>query len=191
MTNPSAPRLVEPAGLSVAEWAYRLGHYTWLEERTFAVLGGWVRTEADHEVKLHLAEHCHHHAWHAQVWRDHLPALGDATPESFVRPRSDATAAALEALAASATTLERLVAVARVLLPRKVAAYEWHLARASAVSEGPTRRWLSHVLLDERDQWAAAEALLQTRLRSADDVRTAAGHQAQLEALLVEAGGLA
>ena len=46
-------------------------------------------------------------------------------------------------------TVEKLVGVYRVLLPRKIAAYTTHLQHANPVSDGPTIRALELALHDE------------------------------------------
>jgi len=171
------------------EAAHVIGAYAWLEERLFEVLGGWVATVAEPEVKLRLAADSHHHAWHASLWRERLPELRELAGTEFVVPAGEQEAAFVAALAASATTLERLVGVYRVVLPRQVARYSCHRAQASTVTDGPTIRALDLVLADELTDWRAGELLVQATLGTIADVDRAAAHQARLEALLVGGGG--
>jgi hypothetical protein len=88
-------------------------------------------------------------------------------------------------------TIEKLVGVYRVLIPAKIAAYEYHLANTSQITDAPTIRSLKHALADEYDDWRDGEMLIQSLIDSEEEVQRAVAHQQRLEALLVEAGGIA
>lgn len=178
-----------PVGNTLVESAQVIGGYAWLEERLFEILGGWVASVAEPEVKLQFAADSHHHAWHASLWRERLPALRELAEVGFVSPAGEGEAAFVAALASSATTLERLVGVYRVALPRQVMRYSRHRAQASTVTDGPTIRALDLVVADELADWRAGEMLIQAALGTVAEVETAAAHQARLEALLVGGGG--
>src|SRR3546814_4627208 len=66
---------------TVEESARRVGHYKWIEMRLFEVLGGWVATVPELDVKLRLGTHCYHHAWHAELWHKRLPELRERSEE--------------------------------------------------------------------------------------------------------------
>ncbi|HMC80843.1 MAG TPA: hypothetical protein VKO35_09880 [Acidimicrobiia bacterium] len=151
MADPSAPRSPfapwdrrELPGLfTVEESARRVGHYAWIEMRLFEALGGWVATVPELDVKTTLGRHCYHHAWHAELWHKRLPELREMRPERLIQ----APNAALEAFVAALTepegrdlTIEKLVGVYRVLAPRKIAAYTYHLAATSQITDAPTIR---------------------------------------------------
>ena len=70
-----------PGIFSVEESARRVGNYKWIEMRLFEVLGGWVATVPELDVKLRLGTHCYHHAWHAELWHKRLPELREMNPE--------------------------------------------------------------------------------------------------------------
>jgi hypothetical protein len=162
-----------------------LGGYVWLEERLFEILGGWVPEVPEPEAKLLLAGDSQHHAWHASLWRDRLPALRELDVDELVAPSRPALSALVAALSASPTTVEKLAGVYRVVLPHQVAAYQRHLDAASAVTDGPTIRALRLVLADELADWRGGEFLLQQALGSAEDVQRASAHQGRLESLLI------
>ncbi|HMC05399.1 MAG TPA: hypothetical protein VKJ83_07990, partial [Actinomycetota bacterium] len=88
-------------------------------------------------------------------------------------------------------TIEKLVGVYRVLLPRKIAAYTYHLAATSRITDGPTIRSLGFILEDETTGWRDGEMLLQSLLQTDDEVVRAARRQAELETLITRAGGIA
>ncbi|HLF41649.1 MAG TPA: hypothetical protein VI854_09285, partial [Acidimicrobiia bacterium] len=88
-------------------------------------------------------------------------------------------------------TIEKLVGVYRVLLPRKIAAYTYHLNATSRITDAPTIRSLGFILGDELTDWQEGEMLLQGLIQSDDDVERAARRLAELEVLVNRAGGIA
>ncbi|MET0882812.1 MAG: hypothetical protein ABWZ13_01565, partial [Acidimicrobiales bacterium] len=88
MADPKRPRAAFapwdrrelPGAFSVEETAARVGHYKWIEMRLFEVLGGWVATVPEIDVKLRLGTHCYHHAWHSELWHKRLPELREMNP---------------------------------------------------------------------------------------------------------------
>ena len=64
---------------------------------------------------------------------------------------------AVEAAERPEQTVERLVAIYRVLKPHLLATYKAHLATANAVYEPPTCRILARCIEDERRHVAAGE----------------------------------
>src|SRR5687768_12189363 len=142
MADPRAPRAPfapwdrrELPGLfSVEESAKRVGHYKWIEMRLFEVLGGWVATVPELDVKMMLGRHCYHHAWHSELWTKRLPELREMVPEKLTAAPNEHMERFVEMLTepeAPELTLEKLVGVYRVLLPRKMAAYTFHMNNTS------------------------------------------------------------
>jgi hypothetical protein len=190
MSEPPLPR----APLSLEASARRIGHYCWIEMRAFEILGAWTATVPEPAVKAALATHSRQHGWHAEVWHDLLPVIGETGVDSYITPATPALVAFVEALAAPEAadlTIEKLVGAYRVLLPHAAVTYADHLDHASPISDGPAIRALHLVLADQLDHWHEGEALLRAQVRSAADVDRAASHQLQLERLLLAAGGIA
>jgi hypothetical protein len=171
-----------PPPLTLTEAARVVGGYVWVEERLFEILGGWVPSTPEPEVKLHLAAASHHHAWYASLWRDRLPELRELDGESFVTPPAAGVEALLATLATAPATIERLVGLYRVLLPHQVASYQRHLERASAITDGPTIRALTLVVADNRADHEEGERLVQS-LPDTDN-GGATSYQTRLETLL-------
>ena len=153
MSDPYKPRAAfapwdrrELPGLfSVEESARRVGTYKWLEMRLFEALGGWVATVPELDVKLVLGRHCYHHAWHAELMDKRLPELREMNTERLCEPANDEMVTFVDALRepeAPEHTIEKLVGVFRVLLPRKIAAYTYHLNGTSRITDSPTQRSL-------------------------------------------------
>jgi hypothetical protein len=146
------------------------------------------------DVKIRLGTHCYKHAWHADLWHKRLPELREMNPDRLTQPANDAIVQFMEAMTAPEApgeTIEKLVGVYRVLIPHKVAAYTFHLNATSTITDAPTIRWLRFILEDEMDDWRDGEMMLQSLIRTRDDVERAAARARELEALMVEAGGIA
>ena len=182
-----------PGSFDVEETARRAGIYKWTEMKLFEALGGWVATVPELDVKMRLGTHCYHHAWHADLWHKRLPALREMKPERLTQPANEAMArfiAARSEPGAPELTIEKLVGVYRVLIPRFIAAYTFHMNNTSEITDAPTIRSLRFILQDEHEDWRDGEMMLQSLIRTPDHVRRASEHQAMLEAIMVEAGGI-
>jgi hypothetical protein len=175
------------------ESARRVGNYKWIEMRLFEALGGWVATVPELDVKLVLGRHCYHHAWHAELWNKRLPELREMNTERLTEPPNDAMVTFTDAVRepeAPELTIEKLVGVYRVLIPRKIAAYTFHLNATSRITDAPTMRSLNFILQDEFDDWREGEMLLQSLIATPEEVERAANRQRELEQLMVAAGGI-
>jgi len=182
-----------PGSFSVDETARRVGNYKWTEMKLFEALGGWVATVPELDVKMRLGTHCYHHAWHADLWHKRLPELREMKPERLTVPANAAMERFIEAMTepeAPELTIEKLVGVYRVLIPRFIAAYTYHRNNTSEITDAPTIRSINFILQDEYDDWRDGEMLLQSLITTSTHVERAAAHQAKLEALMVEAGGI-
>lgn len=179
------------SALSIEETAARFGRYRWVEMRLFEVLGGWVPTVPELDVKVRLGTHSRHHAWHAEVWSQLLPTIPETDRDPPAVPAGDGLVSFFEKLAeaeGAELTIEKLVGVYRVLIPHKIASYTRHLDMASPVADAPAIRWLELVLHDELGDWREGEMMIQGLLRTPEVVDRAAAWQATTERLLVDAG---
>jgi len=183
-----------PGIFSVEETARRVGNYKWTEMRLFEVLGGWVATVPELDVKLVLGRHTYHHAWHAELWHKRLPELREMNQERLNLPPNDEYVAFMDAVRepeAADQTIEKLVGVYRVLIPRKIAVYTYHLNGTSTITDAPTIRSLKFVLQDEFEDWRDGEMLLQSLIDTPEKVERASRRQAELEQLYLASGGIA
>src|SRR5579884_3626310 len=141
-----------PGLFDVSESARRVGNYKWIEMRLFEALGGWVATVPELDVKMVLGRHCYHHAWHAELWTKRLPELREMNVERMTVPPSAEFEKFIDAVRepeGPQLTIEKLVGVYRVLIPRKIAAYRYHMNGTSQITDAPTIRSLKFALQDE------------------------------------------
>jgi len=178
-------------GCSLEASARRAGAEAWLEQRLFELLGRWSAVAPHAQVRAELGPPARHHAWHAELWLDLLPAVPHLDPDELVVPEPGmaAVVARLEGLDAAGdrATVRFLVGAYRVLLPRKLAAAAAWGRRLAPATDGPTRRALELVRRDELEEWQSGEARLQALLTDAASVEAAAAEQAALERALLDA----
>ena len=176
-------------GLTLERAGQRLGAYRWLEWRLFEVTGRWALDDGCAPAQLFFDRLSAEQAWHAELWAERLPVLAGVDPDELTRPPSPSAGELLVRLEAltpdAAGTAGRLVALARVVLPRLVVTYRIHLERSGVAAEGPVRRALRLVLADERSAWEDAELLLQRVLAAPGALGRAGETLRQLDELLV------
>ena len=185
-----------PGALALEEHARVIGSYQWIERRLFEVLGGWVTSEPVAEAQLVFDIYSQQHAWHAELWAERLPVLESLDPATLTLPPSVEVDKLLGMVAGGAPgqapaaggTLLRLVALARVVLPRLIAGYGLHLRRAAPVADGPVVRSLRLVMRDEIEAWQATETLVQTLVDRPHDIAVVTAHQQILEEVLAGIG---
>jgi hypothetical protein len=144
-----------------------VGAARWLELRCFELLGGWVTTTPEPDVKLALARQSHHHAWHAELFERVLPSANGFSANGLVAAPDDAWAALVNDLVALSATNDRLVGAYEVLMPAKLTEYEAWLDTVDPVQDAPLRRWLGFVIVDEHADLAEGRALLADRAAAA------------------------
>jgi hypothetical protein len=148
-------------GISVDASAGRIRQYRWLEERLMRTLGGWIALTPELPIKLLFGRHVWDCAQHADLWGRRLPELratahqGEPPNDGFAR-----LVARIDGLQARHESLERVVAVYRLLKPHLIGAYESDLNGANPIYEPPTRRILVRCLDEERRHVAAADVIL-------------------------------
>ena len=110
-----------------------------------------------------------------------MPELREMNPERLNVPPNDAYVAFMDAVrepGEAAETIEKLVGVYRVLLPRKIAVYTYHLNGTSTITDAPTIRSLKFALQDEFEDWRDGEMMLQSLIDTPEKVERATRRQA-------------
>jgi hypothetical protein len=183
-----------PGIFSVEDSARRVGNYKWAEMRLFEVLGGWVATVPELDVKMVLGRHAWFHAEHAKRWDERLPELREMNRERLNQPPNAEFERFMDAVRepeAADLTIEKLVGAYRVLIPRFVGVYTYHLNGTSRITDAPTIRALTFILQDEFETWRDGEMLLQSLIDTPEKAERAARRFQELETLYVASGGIA
>ncbi len=182
-----------PGAFSVEETARRVGNYKWIEMKIFELMGGWVATVPELDLKLKLGTHCYHHAFHSELWHKRLPELREMNPDKMTVPANPEMEAFVEALSAPEAadqTIEKMVGMYRVLLPHLIAAYTYHQNNTSTITDSPTIRSIGFCLQDDMEEWREGEMILQSLITTPEQADRAAAHHAALTKLMVAAGGV-
>jgi hypothetical protein len=133
------------------------------------MLGGWIALTPELDAKLLFGRHVWDCAQHADLWGRRLPELRAAAQQS--EPASEGIVAWLDLVQrheGPGQTVERVIAIYRVLKPHLATVYERHLAVANLVYEPPTRRILDRCVGEERRHAAAGARVLERLLGAAD-----------------------
>ncbi len=168
--------------------AARIGGHHWFEQSLWRLLGGWAPITDDPAASVLLDIHAQHAAWRAGQWWERLPVLAAIERDELIRPPSPALSVAvghLEGNAGPRTTVGRLAAGYRFLLPRLLACYQDEAGELSVVSDGPARRTLAQVDVDAVADWRAGEALVQRLLVDRSAVEEVVTTVAALERLAI------
>ena len=131
---------------TIDQLARRVRRWIAVEELLFETLGRWARQLPEPAVKRTLATWCHRHAWHAELWRQRLPALdaldgGADDVDAWVAPLRSA-------LGNVATSVEALTVLAGPVLQAVDEALAEHRAAIDPLLDGPTARVLDLVAAD-------------------------------------------
>jgi hypothetical protein len=183
-----------PGLFSVEETARRVGNYKWAEMRLFEVLGGWVATVPELDVKMVLGRHTWFHAEHAKRWDERLPELREMNRERLTVPPNPEFEKFMDGVRepeSADLTIEKLVGAYRVLIPRFIGVYTYHLNGTSRITDAPTIRALTFILQDEYESWRDGEMLLQSLITTPEEAERAARRFQELETLYVASGGIA
>jgi hypothetical protein len=173
---------------TVKENSQRLANYRYLEVQLMEMIGGWSHTTPQIAFKATFGYHVYDHAQAADMLGERLEQLRSG--RSFEEPATDDFAHLCEYVWNLPTTVERLVAVYRVLEPHLVSTYVYHADATDPLIDTPTVRVLRQLAGFGQSHIAWGQAVLDGLTKSPEDRRKALEVQADLEARLVECGGV-
>ncbi|CAA9570792.1 MAG: hypothetical protein AVDCRST_MAG59-3527 [uncultured Thermomicrobiales bacterium] len=173
---------------SVKENSQRLANYRYLEIQLMEMIGGWCHTMPQLAVKATFGYHVYDHAQAADLLSERLEQLRAARTSQ--EPATDAFAELCEYVWLLDSTIDRLVAVYRVLEPHLVSSYVYHADATDPLSDAPTVRLLRQLAAMGQSHVAWGQAVLDGLTRSPDERRRALEVQADIEARLVACGGV-
>lgn len=160
-----------------------LNRYRFVEYELIRIMAAWLPSTPHMETKLELGRLLWEDAQHVQQL---YLRLREVQTPAF-RPPEDAALETLMREALHAPTADAMLAgLFDVIKPGLIAAYRWHHDQTFANPDAPTRYYLRHILLDEREQVDWADMML------ADHRQDDAGSEWQryIADLLAAAGGI-
>ena len=173
---------------SVKENSQRLANYRYLEIQLMEMIGGWSHTTPQLAFKATFGYHVYDHAQAADLLAERLEQLRAARTSQ--EPATDAFAELCEYVWLLDSTIDRLVAVYRVLEPHLVSSYVYHADATDPLTDAPTVRLLRQLAAMGQSHVAWGQAVLDGLTRSPEERRRALEVQADIEARLVTCGGV-
>ena len=149
-------QIVKPAEqVDMARNKRLLNRYRFIEYESLRILASWLPATARMEYKLAMGRFLWEEAQHVQ----HLVLRLREVQTPAFRPPDDPALEALMAEAINAPDARSLLAALfRVIKPALRDAYRWHSGQTFANPDAPTLYALKHILLDEDEHVAWAEA---------------------------------
>lgn len=168
--------------MRITELARRVARDEWIERRLFEIVGAWALDEQDGDVVRVFAAEARHHGWRAGMWAELAPVLHDVDDKALTPPAP--VIDAFDTLATVSSTVERVAALADVVLPDVIGTYEAASERADPVADAPVIRALQLLILDTKQDRGAAARLRRSVVRTEEDSERAAATQSWLKVLL-------
>jgi hypothetical protein len=173
---------------NVRENAQRLANYRYLEIQLMEMLGGWCHTTPQIAYKATFGYHVYDHAQAADLLGERLEQLRSGRDSQ--EPPNDDFARLCEYVWNLESTLERLVAVYRVLEPHLVSTYVYHADATDPLADAPSVRLLRQLAAMGQSHIAWGQAVLESLSKTGEDRRRAMDVQADIELKLIECGGV-
>ncbi len=173
---------------TVRENAERLANYRFAEIEIMEMLGGWSVTVPEMPVKINFGYQMWEQAQSVDQLGKRMVGLQmnlkktHAPNDDFVR--------LCEEIWSAQDTLQRLVAVYRVLKPHLLTHYIYHLEATDALADNPTQRILQPIIERTKAQIEWGQGMIENLADSPAKRRNALEWQTHLEEALVSAGGV-
>ena len=172
----------------VKENSQRLANYRYLEVQLMEIIGGWSHTTPAINLKATFGYHVYDHAQAANLLGERLEQLRSG--RLMEEPAPDEFARLCEYVWNLESVIDRLVGVYRVLEPHLVSTYVYHADATDPLIDTPTVRLLRNLAGIGQSHVAWGQAVLENMTRTAEERRHALDVQADIEARLVECGGV-
>jgi hypothetical protein len=173
---------------TVRENSQRLANYRYLELQMMEMIAGWCHTTPQIAFKATFGYHVYDHAQAADLLGERLEQLRSTRDSQ--EPGSDEFARLCETVWKLDDTVARLTAVYRVLEPHLVSSYVYHADATDPLADTPTVRLLRQLAAMGQSHVAWGQAVLDALTRDPEKRRQAVEVQAEIEAKLVESGGV-
>src|ERR687893_1890295 len=156
---------------SVSENSKRLSNYRYLEIQLMEIIGGWCHTTPQLAYKATFGYHVYDHAQAADLLGERLEQLRSGRDRE--EPATDEFARLCEHVWNLSSTIDRLVAIYRVLEPHLVSTYVYHADATDQLTDAPTVRLLRQLAAMGQSHVSWGQAVLDGLTRSPEDRRRA------------------
>ncbi len=152
------------------------------------MVAGWSHTTPQLAYKATFGYHVYDHAQAADLLGERLEQLRSGRTSQ--EPATDDFARLCEHVWHLDSTIDRLVAVYRVLEPHLVSSYVYHADATDPLADAPTIRLMRQLAAMGQSHVAWGQAVLESLTQSPDERRQALETQADVEGRLVACGGV-
>jgi hypothetical protein len=173
---------------SVSENSKRLSNYRYLEIQLMEMIGGWCHTTPQLAFKATFGYHVYDHARNADMLAERMQQLRSGRDRED--PGNSEFAHLCEHVWNLESTVDRLVAVYRVLEPHLVSTYVYHADATDPLADTPTVRTLHQLAGTDQSHIAWGQAVLDSLTADPAERKRALAVQADLEERLVACGGV-
>ena len=173
---------------SVSENSKRLSNYRYLEIQLMEMIGGWCHTTPQLACKATFGYHVYDHARNADLLAERLEQLRSGRERED--PANSEFAHLCEYVWNLESTVDRLVAVYRVLEPHLVSTYVYHADATDPLADTPTVRLLHQLAGIDQSHIAWGQAVLDSLTQDPAERKRALAVQAEIEERLVACGGV-
>src|SRR3954467_4719315 len=156
---------------SVKENSQRLANYRYLEIQLMEIVGGWSHTTPQLAFKAAFGYQVYDHAQAADMLGERLGQVRSGGERQ--EPATDDVARLCEHVWNLTDTIDRLVAVYRVLEPHLVSTYVYHADATDPLADAPTIRMLRGVAAIDQSHVAWGQAALESMTQISGERRRA------------------
>ncbi len=177
--------------IRVKKGADLLAKYRYLEIQIVELMGGWVESIPEADVKISFGRQMYQDIVHADVIGRRLPELKARQARYHSIAPSDDFVKLLEKIWHAESTLHRLVALYRVLKSGLVEALTGHLSLIALPEDEPSERILRSIIEAERDDITWAEGVISKLIEEAPEQKEEVNRwQNELQKAWDDCGGL-
>src|ERR671937_2686785 len=145
---------------SVRENSQRLANYRYLEVQLMEMIGGWSHTTPQLAFKAAFGYHVYDHARNAELLAERLEQLRSGRERED--PANSDFARLCEHVWELESTVDRLVAVYRVLEPHLVSTFVYHADATDPLADTPTVRMLRQLASMAQSHVAWGQAVIES-----------------------------
>ena len=167
-----------------------LGRYRYAEMQFMELMGSWVYTMVDPEIKIGFGRHMFQDSVHADLLGKRIPELKGRSQHFHSIPPSDEFVRILEKVWKESDELLRMVGLYRVLKSELVSVYRRHLDHLELPADEPTGYILQLIADEEQDHIEWAEKTIERLLGGTKRDDEIAAWQKNLSRELQKAGGI-
>jgi hypothetical protein len=168
--------------------ARRFSNYHHATRQLVHLFGGWCARVPEMSIKILIGTHIWDNAQHLEAIHQRLKEL--RYPSELPACPSLEYGRFLDELDEAQNSLEFLVGIYRILKPRLISAYQWHIAQCDPLIDEPSIHVLKRMIADEAANIVQGNAAIEVLMKDSKAAEAALKWQAKLEKMATDLGDL-